>query len=118
MADEIIVLNGTRKSEYTALFYYDIPLVKRLTVGDTGVNVVHSPSASLPEPAATVMAQGKKDALDAGEALYVTRRFNLIGMTNPQMVAALESAYTSMSSTLLADYTAKYEHHGTELDKP
>jgi len=116
MADEIIVLSNGSSNRYRVVFYYAIPSGVRLTVGDTGVNVVPTPSSGLDPIAAAVMDAAKITALDAGEALFVNETMNFTGMNGAQMIAAAKARRTAMTSGLLDKYASKYKHVGLEID--
>ena len=119
MANEIVVLDGDSKGRKNLLFWYSIPSGQQLEVGSTGQKVVSCPSADLPAPADIVMPQGKKDALDAGTALYtVLSNVDLRGLTNAQATARIRALYNdSTYQTLVLDnYKNRYQNYGLVLD--
>lgn len=117
MANEITVLESTPEN-VRVLFYYPIPAEAR-EQGGLGTNPVPTPAAALPEEASAAFdglgAAGvaMKAALDAGEAIFVTRSFRrLSGMTGPQLLANVREMYAKLTDDLLAEYEARYEHRG------
>lgn len=121
MANEITII-GTRGREIEALFLFPIAVASRIKSDSTGlVDVVPTPSASLPDGVAVRLAQVELDALDAGAGMFeVTRCTAEPGLTALQIAARLRAMYAEREALLPSEYAATFQFSpriGTRLNK-
>lgn len=108
MANEITVLESyDGGSNYNVLFIY--PIATPVQIGN--VNVIPTPSTSLPSGAATqVLTNTEKNALDAGTTAFEVVQFQKDGTATPaQMLTRVKEIYGIKKTNYLAAYDAKYK---------
>ena len=116
MANEITALERDGNGNLSVLLFYPIPVALRAQVG--GTNVVPTPSADLPDLAATVLDAAEKTQLDAGEAMFHVVRVGMDeGKTVAQTLADVRDKYASLEQKLKDAYVQRYEFVGQRFDK-
>ena len=114
MANEITVLSGNGRGVFDVLFLYTITTPKQ--VG--GVNVIETPSSTLPKFAPEILTQAEKDALDAGTTAFDVIQFQKqSGLTGAQQSAQLKEIFASAEARFNDDYNLRYLHLATRLSR-
>ena len=119
MASEIIVMERGNGS-FSMYFLYAIPAASRIEIGGVGVTSqypVLTPSSGLPTALSLVLSQTEKDALDAGEAVLVSKQIAIPDDTPDAKVLSLaQGVYAANASQALADYTHRFKYIGRRFD--
>ena len=111
MASEIKVVGGTgEEGEQSVLFFYVIPLNKRITNQTTSAVVVPFPSSEIDPDDDYLFTAAEKTLLDAGEATVVGV------VTGAMTLADIQKVYDDGAALALAEYTAKYTYAGKQFD--
>lgn len=115
MADIIIGYGGS-DNEFSVVFLYPISTPKQLP--GTSVNVVPTPSSSMPADHRIFLDSAEIAALDAG-----TLAFDIITFTrntqrsNADIIADLKTKYDAALAAKAAWYTERYRFAGTRLNR-
>lgn len=114
MANEMTVLSGNGRGIYDVLFIFTIAAPKQIA----GVNIVETPSSTLPKYAPEILTQAEKDALDAGTTAFDVIQFQKqSGLTGAQLTAQLREIFLAAETQFNADYNARHLHLATRLSR-
>lgn len=126
MANEIRVIEGDGQPDtaspprYDLLFLYTITGVKQAgPPGGSNVNVVPTPSAGVPAAAKALLTAGEITALDGGTLAWERVTFTRdTALSNPQLIAAVQTMYTSRKTDFQRRYDSRYFYANVRVDAP
>jgi len=112
MANEII-RGETSPSNDQTTFYFYIPIaaIDRVTIGDSSTLVVPNPTSDIDPRLLVVLDGAKQTALDAGEALWVSRSLAVTDNVNVRAV------YQRWVTRAVNRYKDQYKNFGKEINE-
>ena len=120
MANEIIALERSNGSQSFA-FLYLIPESERIEIGGAGSGLGYPVPTPAPEAGSvlcSVLSQVEKDALDAGEAVMLSKTLAIpAGTTDAQFLVLVRQVYAANAAKALATYQNRYKFIGRRFDK-
>lgn len=115
MANEITSGPGDGQGNYPLLLLFPIAAPKVWV--DTVIQVVPTPSATLPDWAVALLTTEEKAALDSGDGMFrVVIIHAIAGLTNPQLATRAREIYTEQLTDALAWYANVYKYPGNRIN--
>ena len=112
MANEIIRGETARESGKTTFYFYiPIQLADRVAIGNSSTQVVPDPTSSIDARILVVLDGAKQTALDAGDALIVTRSLAVTDNVNVRAV------YARWVTRAIDRYKDQYKNFGKEINE-